>query len=54
MRTKQEIVEQLEEATFAKDEYHPQGYKQSWKLIPVDTELLLDIRELLISLTLKK
>lgn len=49
MRTKEEIVEQLEEARFVKDEFHPEGYKQSWKPVPVEIELLLDIRELLLN-----
>lgn len=47
MRERKEIVDQLEQAIWAKDEHHPEGYKKSWKPISVEIELLLDIRDLL-------
>lgn len=48
MRTRKEIEDEIENAVWVKDEIHPEGYKQSHTVIPVNTELLLDIRELLV------
>ncbi len=39
MRTREEIQEV---------KYHPEGYKQSWKSLSIEAELLLDIRDLLV------
>ncbi len=47
MRTRKEIEDELEDAIWAKNESHPEGYKQSWKPIPAQIEILLDIRDLL-------
>jgi len=46
-RTREAIEKEIEDAIFVKDEHHPEGYKQSWKPIPIEIELLLDIRDAL-------
>lgn len=44
MRTRKEIEREIERAIYAKDEDGTE-HKSSWHPIPIDTELLLDIRE---------
>lgn len=48
MRSRTEIEQEIECATYAVDS-DGKRYKETWKNIPINTELLLDIRDLLTS-----